>query len=153
MTYILDTNVISAVAPSHVDRAVALAQWMDEASAALYLSVVSVMEVRDGIAKATREGAGRKAANLSSWWNSVEHLYFGRILPFDFEAARIAGNLADLARGRGHNPGFSDIAIAATAQARGYVVLTRNIRHFAPLGGLALDPFLALPPLPGGAPN
>ena len=37
-------------------------------------------------------------------------------------------------RARADDPGFEDIAIAATAAARGLTILTTNERHFAPLG-------------------
>jgi hypothetical protein len=42
-------------------------------------------------------------------------------------------------------PGFADLAIAGIAQAHGLIVLTRNLRHFAPLGIAASDPFAARP--------
>ncbi len=57
----------------------------------------------------------------------------------------VYGRLADHARGQGHDPGFADLAIAATALTLGYVVLTRNMRHFTPLGVPAHDPFEKLP--------
>jgi predicted nucleic acid-binding protein len=37
------------------------------------------------------------------------------------------------------------LVIAATAQSRGYVVLTRNVRHFSIVDVPAHDPFAALP--------
>ena len=123
------------------------------ATSSLRISVVTVVEVRDGVQRARRAGATRNAAELATWREGTQHHYSPRLLPFDLAAARIAGRLADEARARGHNPGFADIAIAATAQMRGYIVLTRNMRHFAPLGGLALDPFVALPPLTGSGRN
>jgi hypothetical protein len=73
------------------------------------------------------------------------HPYGDRILPFDLAAARIAGALSDVARSRGSTPGFADIAIAATAHCRGLTLLTRNTRHFAPLGLPAVNPFERLP--------
>ena len=151
MNYLLDTNVISAIAPTKRDRPVALARWLDQASEGLYISVVTVAEIRDGIAKLSREGASGKAASLAHWWSVAEHLYGDRMLPFDLAAATAAGALSDKARAAGHAPGFADIAIAATAQVHGLTILTRNIRHFAPTGIAALDPFDTLPPLPGGA--
>jgi predicted nucleic acid-binding protein len=54
--------------------------------------------------------------------------------------------LADRARGQGHAPGFGDIIIAATAQAHGLTILSRNIRHFALLNVPVRDPFASLPP-------
>ena len=88
MSYLLDTNVISAVAPTRSDRPRALVDWLDRASAELYLSVVTSAEIREGIAKAQREGAVRKAKALSDWWNAVEHLYAERILAFDLQATQ-----------------------------------------------------------------
>jgi toxin FitB len=61
----------------------------------------------------------------------------------DIAVARIAGALCDRARSRGRTPGFADIAIAATAKVRELTILTRNLRHFTPLGGAAQDPFAA----------
>jgi hypothetical protein len=62
-------------------------------------------------------------------------------LAFDTSAARLAGELSDRARGQGHAPGFADIIIAATARQHAMTILSRNIRHFEPLGVPVLDPF------------
>ena len=118
---------------------------MERNSAGLYLSVITVSEVEDGIARSRRTGAHAKAKRLAGWLEAVLHLYGSRILPIDVPTARRIGALADHARGQGHDPGLADLAIAATAAIRGQVVLTRNLRHFAPLGVAAQDPFDALP--------
>ena len=118
---------------------------MDAHSTELFLSVVTIAEIDDGIAKAQREGATRKSRDLSAWLETVLHLYGARILPFDLATARIAGVLSDRARGLGHAPGFADIMIAATAQSHGLTILTRNLRHFEPLGVPVHDPFDCLP--------
>ena len=142
--YLVDTNVISARAPSRVPLP-DLADWMDTHSAELFLSTVTIAEIEDGIAKAQREGATRKARDLTAWLETVLHLYAARILPFDLATSRLAGNLSDRARGHGHAPGFADIIIAATAQRHGLTILTRNLRHFEPLGVPVHDPFVRLP--------
>ena len=118
---------------------------MDAHSTELFLSVVTIAEIDEGIAKAQREGATRKSRDLSAWLETVLHLYAARILPFDLATARIAGVLSDRARGLGHAPGFADIMIAATAQSHGLTILTRNLRHFEPLGVPVHDPFNCLP--------
>jgi predicted nucleic acid-binding protein len=41
---------------------------------------------------------------------------------------------------------LADLIIVATAQRHGLTILSRNLRHFAPLGAPVLDPFAALPP-------
>jgi hypothetical protein len=78
--------------------------------------------------------------------DAVLHLYGDRILAFDTSAARLAGELSDRARGQGHAPGFADIIIAATARQHTLTILSRNVRHFEPLGVPVRDPFRELPP-------
>lgn len=145
--YLVDTNVISAGAPSKSTKPNDLIEWMDAASPILFISVVTTAEVAAGISKALREGSTTKAQNLEAWWEAVEHLYGRRIVPFDTAAARATGYLLDKARSRGQSPGWADIAIAGTAKARGLMVLTRNLKHFEPLGIPCFDPFEQLPPL------
>ena len=146
--YLVDTNVISARAPSKSLPPDELVGWMDVMSPRLFISVVTTGEVIADIAKALREGATTKASNLEAWWAAVEHLYGPRILPFDSAAARAGGRLLDKARSIGQSPGWADIAIAGTAKAHGLIVLTRNLKHFEPLGIACLDPFKQLPPFP-----
>ena len=143
--YLVDTNVISAAAPSR-PASPALVQWMDAHSAALFISAVTVAEIEDGIAKLRRERAARKSADLTAWLETVLHLYGDRILAFDAAIARIAGAMSDRARGLGHAPGLADVIIAATAQYRGLMILSRNLRHLEPLGVAVVDPFAKLPP-------
>jgi len=144
--YLVDTNVLSAAAPTAAVRRAEIIAWMDSRSDDLFLSAVTIAEIADGVAKAKREGAPRKAAALSEWLRTVLHLYGDRVLPFDSPTAEIAGALSDLARGRGHSPGFADVAIAATARKHGLTILSRNERHFAPLDAAVVDPFQKLPP-------
>jgi predicted nucleic acid-binding protein len=153
VNYLLDTNVISAIAPTKRDRRRDLVEWLDRASGSLYLSVVTVAEIRGGIAKAEREGATRKAANLTDWWETVEHLYGDRILTFDLPAARIAGRMIGVARSAGCDPGFADIIIAATAQSNRLTILTANTKHFMPIVNFVINPFEGLPSLTNGLPT
>ncbi len=118
---------------------------MDRNSAGLYLSVITVAEVEQGIARCLRTGAHAKAKRLTDWLETVLHLYASRVLPVDITAARRIGPLADHAVGQGHAPGLADIMIAATALNWGLVVLTQNLRHFTPLGVSVQDPFEMLP--------
>lgn len=143
--YLVDTDVVSEAAPSRGRASTALVSWMDLNSDRLYLSVITVAEIEDGIAKIRRQGARRKAAALENWLDALLHLYESRILSFDIAAARIAGRLSDRARSKGRAPGFSDLAIAATAAAHGLIVLTRNLRHFEPLDIPVHNPFNTLP--------
>lgn len=98
--YLVDTNVISAAAPSR-SASPALIAWMDNHSAQLYISAVAVAEIEDGIAKVRREGATRKAADLAAWLETLLHLYGERIFAFDTATARYAGALSTARAGKG----------------------------------------------------
>ncbi len=106
---------------------------MDARSDALFLSAVTVTEVCHGIARLERTGATAKAARLKDWLDIVFHLYGDRVIPFDITAARLSGKLMDKVRATGQSPGFADLAFADTVGSRDLTVLTRNVRHFAPL--------------------
>jgi predicted nucleic acid-binding protein len=142
--YLLDTNIVSADAPAKREGdAQALAPWLRVHSDQLHISTVTVAGIEAGIARAARIGATTKAERLRRWLSAVQHLYGDRILPFGIEEARHAGAILD--RACAHDPGFEDIAIAATAAARGFTVLTANERHFAPLGVRVVNPLKRLP--------
>ncbi|BBK43334.1 ribonuclease VapC [Allostella vacuolata] len=142
--YLLDTNIVSADAPARrAGGSEAFSAWMRRHGDRLYLSAVTVAEIEAGIARAVRIGATTKAGQLRRWLAAVEHFHAGRILPFGIEEARQAGAILD--RARAHDPGFEDIAIAATAAAHGLTVLTANERHFAPLGVPTANPLKRLP--------
>lgn len=144
VVYLLDTNIVSADAPAKqrigVDE---FAGWIRTNGDRLYLSTVTIAEIEAGIARAARIGATAKVDRLHRWLAAVEHFYAGRILVFGINEAREAGAILD--RARAHNPGFEDIAIAATAAAHGMTVLTANERHFAPLGVPVANPLRQLP--------
>jgi predicted nucleic acid-binding protein len=142
--YLLDTNVISVSAPGQTGFG-ALADWLRRRSDDLFISVITVAEVEDGIAKLRRQGGAARAERLSRWLEALLHLYGPRVLELDVKAARIVGRLLDQARSRGRAPGFADTAVAAIAAAHELTVLTRNIRHFAMFELPTLDPFDRLP--------
>ena len=79
-----------------------LVGWMERNSERLYLSVITVAGVEDGIAKAQQEGAHRKADRLKAL-----HLYGARVLPLDIAAARLLGALSDQARPMTAHTGLS----------------------------------------------
>jgi predicted nucleic acid-binding protein len=143
--YLVDTNIISATAPRAAVGRPVLVTWMDAHSSDLFLSAITVAEIADGIAKVRRGGSKRKASDLAAWLEALLHLYGERVLPFDVATAELAGRLNDLARSRGHAPGFADVAIAATARHHRLTILSRYKRHFAPMDAPVVDPYEELP--------
>jgi predicted nucleic acid-binding protein len=143
--FLLDTNIVSATSP------VAAAQntrppilgWLELHGSEVYLSSVTIAEIWHGIHRAERLEAITKAKRLRNWVALIENLYGNRVLPFGSKEAYAAGAILD--RARAHEPGFADIAIAATADANGLTVLTANEKHFGPMGVKWWNPLKELP--------
>lgn len=123
----------------------ALVAWLDRNTAWLFLPTIAVAEIVRGVAKLRRAGAEGRADAFQDWLEAILDLYADRVRPFGTRAARATGLLHDRARATGLDPGFADLAIAGIAQANDLVLLTRNLRHFVPLGIAAQDPFAILP--------
>ena len=86
-----------------------------------------------------------RADRLDHWLDGLLATYADRILPLDAQAARLAGELSDAAVAQGRHPGFADVAIAALAKHAELLLLTRNLKHFEPLGIACVDPLVQLP--------
>jgi predicted nucleic acid-binding protein len=136
--FLVDTSVLSQIAPGRVSDAAA--KWFLDNDGQLFLPVVALSEIRQGIARLERMGAARKAETLSVWFNEALAAFSDFLVPIDAGIALRAGDLSDRANGIGANPGYADILIAATAEHHGLTVATRNLRHFEPLGVACLDP-------------
>ena len=143
--YLLDRSVLSLLAPGRSEPSRDFADWLRRHAEALYLSAVTIAEIEQGICKLRRTGGAARADRLAAWLDSVLAASQERILPFDSQVGREAGAMSDRALAIGRHPGFADIAIAATANVHGLLLLTRNGRHFAPLGVTAIDPVVELP--------
>ena len=68
--------------------------------------------------------------------SKVLPVFARRTLAFDFAAARTLATYRVP-----ENAPYDDALIAAVAQATGKIVVTRNTRHFEPLGVRCLDPW------------
>lgn len=134
MTFILDTNVISAV--RRADRALNVSAWLAaQAETDLFLSVVTLGEIERGIElQASRNPAF--ASDLRRWLETTVGLFEDRLLPFTASDALVWGRLSAQ---MGH-PG-ADLMIAAQALVRDAVVVTGNTADFAATGAKLFDPF------------
>ena len=125
--WLLDTNVVSELRKQRPDQHVKA--WADEQAAdSLFLSSVTVAEIRYGIEKQT-DPAFRN--ELTRWLDQQQRPWFaGRILPVDEEVILEWRRM--VARGRARAMTFSqpDLFIAATASVQGLTVCTRNTSDF-----------------------
>lgn len=143
--YLVDTSILSALAPDKPALPEAFAAWLRRNSERLYLPCIAVAEIEQGICKLRRAGGTARARRLSAWLDGLIERYAERVLTLDAPASRLAGRISDEAIAAGRHPGFADVAIAALAQGADLTVLTRNARHFSPLGVPCSDPFERLP--------
>lgn len=142
----LDTSVVSVLAPGREAFVpTPFGQWLQAHHQALFLPSVAIAEMAQGIGKLRRAGGAERADRLDRWLDGLLAAYGDRILPLDAQAARLAGQISDEAQAQGRHPGFADVAIAAIAQHAGLLLLTRNLKHFQPLGVACADPLTTLP--------
>jgi hypothetical protein len=117
-----------------------LRTWLDERNEdSLYLSVLTLGEIRQGIEIARADA--RKRAKLEQALADFGSRFAGRVLGMDAVVAETWGEISGRARGKGEQVSAIDALIAATAIAHRLVVVTRNVRHFAPTGARVLNPF------------
>ena len=132
--YLLDTNVLSAL--RRPERAPKVVGWLrSRPEDQLFLSVVTLGEIERGIALQQSRNP-EFAADLRNWVDRTMLLFADRLLPFGSEEARVWGQLSPRL---GHNG--ADLLIAATALARGAIIVTGNVSDFQPTGVAIENPF------------
>lgn len=139
--YLLDTSVLSALAPGRPEPSQRARDLFQEAGSRLFVPSMAIAEIARGIAKLRRNGAQARADALAAWLDELERAYADHVLPFDGPVARLAGAMDDAATARGRHPGLADVIIAATAAVHGLTVLSANGKHFEMLDVPAVDPF------------
>ena len=137
--YLVDTDVVSEARKG--DKAnIGVKAFFGNASrdnAALYLSVVTIGELRRGVELIRHRKDVSQARRLDRWLERVMRDYANAILSFDQEMAQVWGRLRVPSA---ENP--LDKQIAATALIYDLIVVTRNIAHYEPTGVRLLNPFV-----------
>lgn len=137
--YLIDKNIISQARKKAKANPGVTAFFERVASSgeAIYLSAVTVGELRRGIELIRRRGDAGQAALLEDWLTIVLDEYADNVLPFDPIAAQVWGHL------RVPDPGHAlDKQIAAIALVHDLTVVTRNTADFAGTGARVVNPFV-----------
>jgi predicted nucleic acid-binding protein len=139
---VLDTNVVSELMKPSVDPRVRA--WLAGCSSDhLATTSITVAEIGAGIEVLT---AGARRRGLQQQWRQLLAQGFGdRIHPFDKDAATVYGELFARRRQMGQATHPLDLQIAAIAHTRGFVVATRNTRHFEECGVDLINPWSTSP--------
>ena len=138
--YLIDTNVISEARKRAKTNpgVTAFFNQAVERSQTLYLSVVTIGELRRGVELIRRRGDGRQAKLLDAWLGQVLDQFQYRILDFEVQAAQVWGVLRVP-----HAANEIDKQIAAIALVNSLTVVTRNTADFSGTGVELLNPFHA----------
>ena len=102
----------------------------------MYLSVITIGELRRGVELIRHRGDHDQANLLESWLSEVSVEYRDQILSFTELEAQVWGCLRVPQYQNSH-----DKQIAATALTHNLCVVTRNISHFKDTGVQLLNPF------------
>lgn len=136
MKYLLDTNVFSETIRSHPN--VNVKKWLETMpSEALYISVLTLGEVRRGIEKL---GDGKRKHHLITWLEHDLPIWFGRnLLPINLEVAERWGYITAIPS----QPPLTaiDALLAATALVYNLKMVTRNVKDFEVPGLEVVNPF------------
>jgi predicted nucleic acid-binding protein len=137
VSFLIDTNVLSELRKgARADTGVR--DWIESVDEAqLFLSVLVVGELRQGVERIRRRDP-RSAARLHRWLEQLSELHAERILGVDLEIAYLWGwlNVPDPLP-------VVDALLAATAIVHDLTLVTRNTRDVAKTGVRVLNPFNA----------
>ncbi len=135
MIYLLDTNVLSETRKRR--PAAGVTDWITVTPPdRLHVSVLTLGEIEQGIARIRSRADWQQAAALERWLRDVETGFADRVLPVTLPVAVAWG------RQQYAQPvPVIDALIAATAKVHGMTVVTRNVKDFELAGVQVLNPF------------
>ena len=135
MTYLLDTTVLSETRKRQ--PAPGVVGWITATPPdRLHVSVLTLGEIEQGIARVRARGDRQQASALEGWLRDVEAGFEDRVLPITLRVAAAWG------RQQYAQPlPVIDALIAATARVHGLTVVTRNAKDFERTGVQVLNPF------------
>jgi toxin FitB len=135
LSFLLDTNVISELRKGDRADPGVVAWFGDLADEKIYLSVLTIGEIRRGIESVRRRDPDSALA-LDSWLARLSEDHRDRILPVDRAIAEEWGrmNVPDPLP-------VIDGLLAATAKIKGLTFATRNVADVESTGVEILDPF------------
>jgi predicted nucleic acid-binding protein len=136
--YLVDTNVISEVRKKTKANSGVQSFFMQviEDETRVFMSVVSVGELRRGVESIRYRGDTRQANQLDKWLAKLLVEYQDHILDITQDIAQLWGRLRVP-----HPENALDKQIAATALIYELTVVTRNHRDFVKSGVRVLNPF------------
>lgn len=136
--YLLDTNVLSEL--TRPAPAPQVAEFLRESKANVYLSVLSIGEIRKGISSLP---PGSRRVALEAWLDAELMPWLGaRLVPVTLAVAERWGRLCGQDKAAGRQRPVIDGLLAATALEHELVLATRNVRDYENSGLSVLHPWV-----------
>jgi predicted nucleic acid-binding protein len=134
VSYLLDTNVVSELRKRDPDPNV-LKWYVGVQGRQLFLSVLTLGEIRIGVERVRRKDPARAAA-LEEWLTRLETAYSDRVVPVDKAVAQAWARMSvpDALP-------VIDGLLAATAAVRDWTLVTRNTADIGRSGVRVVNPF------------
>lgn len=135
--FLLDTVTVSELRRPELNRPVE--GWLERnESAELYLSVMTLGEIRKGI---DRLDIGTSRTELEYWFGQIRARYASSTLDIDIDVAMLWGTLLSPFKTSGRPEPTVDALIAATALVHNLTIVTRNVRDFEEFGVATVNPW------------
>ena len=136
--YLIDTNVLSELRKGARANTgvIDFFRSMESEQVPLYLSVITIGELRRGIELIRHRGDVQQSKLLENWLSIILLEYSEQVLGINQDIAQLWGKL--------RSPAYEhaiDKLIAATALIHDLVVVTRNRKDFEKTGVRVLNPF------------
>ena len=137
--YLIDTNVISELRKKDkANKGVKdFFSKVAQEDVSLYLSAITIGELRRGVELIRHRGDGDQALMLANWLDNIVMAYKDNILEFSEAEAQVWGKLRVP-----HHENAIDKQIAATALTYNLELVTRNISDFDTTGVNLINPFI-----------
>jgi len=135
VTWLVDTNIISEIRKGPRCHPGVAAWWATVEDRDLFLSALTLGEIRRGIEN-VRHRDPAKAAALERWLHDVSDAFGSRIIGVDPAVADAWGRMS-----AARSVPVVDALLAATAQVHDLVLVTRNTADVSGLGIRILNPF------------
>jgi len=135
VSFLIDTNVISELRKKDRANPKVRSWYSTVGNDELYLSVLVVGEIRQGIER-IRSRDSDQAEALENWLLRIRKSFGPRILPITASIAEEWGRL-----NRIRSLPAVDSLLAATANVNGLTLVTRNVADYSDTETKCLDPF------------
>ncbi len=133
MNYVLDTNAVISLIGTKSDRLIA--RILEKTMGEIAISSIVAHELYFGVYRSQKINDNLETLRLL--------LHDFPLLEFNYEDARISGEIRSKLAGTGTPIGPYDVLIAGQAKARNLTLITNNVREFVRVENLKVEDWTA----------